>query len=146
MTSSEKPKKTPEEFCNESDAVYYEIKMLNDVADEIPNSCKKVIHDALVESFVIHARVLVDFLYGHPNKDPQKRDIIARGFFDFSKSWPSEPPDDLKEVKKRADKLAAHLTCDRVIQYRSDKGWPITQIKNRLNKIINDWLKTVPQG
>ena len=108
--------------------------MLNGVAGEIPNSNKKIVHDALVESFVLHARVLIDFLYGYPNKDPQKRDIIARDFFDSSNSWPSELPEDLKEVKKRADKLAAHLTRDRIVQYRSDKGWPITPIRNRLNR------------
>jgi hypothetical protein len=142
--SSEKPKKTPEELRNDSGAVHYEIKMLNDVADEIPNYPKGVIHDALVESFVIYARVLIDFLYGHPNKDPQKHDIIAREFIDSSTSWPSESPEDLKEVKKRADKLAAHLTCDRVIQYRYDKGWQITQIRNRLNEIFDDWQKKVP--
>jgi hypothetical protein len=142
--SSEKPKKTPEELRNDSDAVHYEIKMLNDVADEIPNYPKEVIHNALVESFVLHVRVLIDFLYRHPNKDPQKHDIIAREFLGSSNSWPSEPPDDLKEVKKRADKLAAHLTRDRVIQYRDDKGWQVTQIRNRLNEVFYEWLKKVP--
>jgi len=139
-----RPIKTPEELRDFYDAIYYEIKMLNDVADEIPNYLKGVIHDALVESFVIHARVLIDFLYGYPNPDPKKHDIIAREFLVSSNNWSSKLPGDLKEVKERADKLAAHLTCDRVIKYRYDKGWQITQIRNSLNVIFDDWFKKVP--
>jgi hypothetical protein len=135
--------KTDKELCDASIHVYHEIMMLNEVPNALPSyPDESIIHDALVESFVIHARVLIDFLYGYPNKDPKKHDIIAREFLDSSNSWPSKPPGDLKEVKERADKLAAHLTYDRI---SLPKNWECNKIRTIINEMFRKFRDQVPQ-
>ena len=70
-----------------SDHLLYEIQMLFGTAQalltfEDSNHVdfeKKVIYNSLLESFTVHSRVLLDFLY---SSDARRDDVIAEDFFD----------------------------------------------------------------
>ena len=111
----------------DSKTIAYELRMLLAAASEfaaaenrLSNQCK----NALIESFAIHCRALIFFLYGHldeiecnrvserlgPLKDT---DILAT---DYASAWGTSfvpPTEELIRSKRRADKHVAHITTDR---------------------------------
>ncbi len=142
MTSSEKnstrPKRVPEKLRAASDALEYEIRMLNDVADMLPNHLSGVIHNTLVESFVVHTRILIEFFY--PTKSDSDT-MIAPDFFTDGNQWERDIPGWLKEIRTRVHKLLAHLSYSRVLKYKDDKEWPYPIIRENLNNLFNDFFK-----
>lgn len=122
----------------------YVIWMLNETAilSDEPNSAK---NNAYIESFVIHARILIEFLY---SERKVKDTILA---VDYFKDWrvnytnkgkPLEISKFLKNIKKKAHKMAAHLTeagsdCP-------DREWNRIEIRDEINRIILGFLEAVP--
>jgi len=150
MTNKEnkllRPKKTTEELRAASDAFHYEIRMLNDVADVLSSHTSGVIHDALVESFVVHTRILIEFFYPTDKTRADSDTMIASDFLSDGNQWKEDISEWMKEIRTRSHKLLAHLSYNRVLRYKDDKSWQITQIRNRMNVIFDDWLKKVPSG
>jgi len=108
-------KRSPEELRKASNHLKYEVWMLQCMAINIHSGLagNRAINNAFIESFVIHARVLLDFFY--PLK-PRLDDVIAVDFFDRAKTWEEARPektDILKTIHKRVGKEAAHLTYSR---------------------------------
>lgn len=65
-----------------------------------------------IESFAIHCRALIDFLYD--KKKP--RTYVAKDFFEDSGTWSAKRPaktDRLRSIPKRASTEVAHLSYDR---------------------------------
>jgi hypothetical protein len=109
-------KRSDEALRKDSHHVLYEIEQLNEAVKllasmaltdaEVPRSVKNL----LLENIVLHARGLIEFIYGNPDT-AREDDIIAA---DFLPSWPEDRPDMsdfLGEVKRRADKEMMHLTA-----------------------------------
>ena len=74
-------KRKPQEILRKaSDHLFYEIWMLQSVIKGIASGIagESIINNALLESFGIHARAVLDFLYS--NK-PKVDDVIAEDFF-----------------------------------------------------------------
>jgi DNA-directed RNA polymerase subunit M/transcription elongation factor TFIIS len=90
--------------------------------------------NAFIESFVIHARILIEFLqsYEKPNDT-----IIAS---DYCNNWkdPLKDNDLLLKIKKNINKMGAHLTETGVMT--EDKGWLMVKIRDELNKEIEEFL------
>ena len=72
-------KRTDQDLQEVSDHLYYEIWMLTSLAHGIKSGIagEGPIANALLEAFVTHVRVLIDFLY---NESPQPDDVIAEDF------------------------------------------------------------------
>lgn len=146
---SSRPKRTPEELRAASNALEYEIRLLNDVADMLPSYTSGVVHDALVESFVVHTRILIEFFYPqdkthYPTEKNLAREsdtIIAPDFFLDESQWKERLPDWLEDVRNRAHKLLAHLSYSRVFKYENDKGWDCLRIKGHLNGLFVKFRK-----
>ena len=67
--------------------------------------------NALTESFVVRARILLDFLYPSENSRPD--DVVADDFVQDGPCWLTNRPtksDVLERVHNRAGKEIAHLT------------------------------------
>jgi hypothetical protein len=128
------------------DNLSYVIWMLNQTAIlfDKPKSPK---NNAYIESFVIHARILIEFLYGKPNK---KDTILAANYVDdwwanyISKGKPLEKSEFLKNIEIKADKMAAHLTEAGSNYSDKDREWDRTKIRDEINKIILGFLNAVP--
>lgn len=80
------------------------------------------IHDAILESFLLHVRIFIEFLYGKRNpKYPN--DILAQDYFDAPAKWHEivgHKPDEFKDTKDDLDKWLAHISLKRK---ESDKSW-----------------------
>jgi hypothetical protein len=125
--------------------LWYVICMLNKTATLTaePNSPE---NNAYIESFVIHARILIEFLYGRPIK---KDTIYAADYVDhwwdnyIGKGKPLEKTDLLRDVEINANKLAAHLTL--VGSENEVYKWNRVKIRDEINKEISEFLKKVPE-
>src|SRR5688572_13729148 len=81
-----------------------------------------VLKNALLESFTIHIRALLAFLY---DDQPHRNDVIAD---DFVSDWSSQRPPMPKALEKahrRVGKEIAHLTYDRLSLTQEAKRWQI---------------------
>lgn len=111
----------------------YVVWMLNKMPTLIfkPNSQPE--NNAFIESFVIHARILIEFLHGDERNDT---------FFasDYCSNWkrPLKEEDFLLEIKRKANKMGAHLTATGVMM--DNKDWPVIEIRDKLNKEIEEFL------
>lgn len=92
---------------------------------------------ALLESFLLHARVLRDFFY---NDRPRDDDIIANHFVsDWKLHRPLELPY-LFAHKLHLDKALSHLSMKRLAYERGLKKWHITAIHSEVKELIELFL------
>jgi hypothetical protein len=88
--------------------------------------------NAQVESFAIHVRSLLDFLYDVRGKttDAVARDYIPAGW------TPPEKPPSLDPVKSRVGKEIAHLSYNRIGLTDVKRQWPYLQVWLDLAKLL----------
>ena len=101
--------------------------------------------NALLESFVVHVRGVMDFLY---NDNPQNDDVVAQDFFASPDAWASIRPELselLRKAKKRVGKEIAHLTYARLEVTPDTKPWPFVSIANEVSSVMQVFLKNVPK-
>jgi hypothetical protein len=119
--------------------VDYEIKMLKAMTSFLstPEGGPSQIvwrRNAYLESFVLHVRNLIDFLY--PPKKPRRDDMHADAFVKEPANWhivlPPKTPL-LIDAEMRVNKLAAHLTYARIAL---PKNWRYADIYSDLCKAL----------
>lgn len=79
------------------------------------------VNNALLESFALHVRNLIDFLYA---ENPSSDDVYAGDFFPCKEDWAKIRPQItplLEKVKKRANKEVSHLTYSRIEVNQEEK-------------------------
>ena len=102
--------------------------------------------NALLESFVIHVRGLIDFFY---IEEPKTDDVIAADFFTEATAWKKiRPPlsDSLSTSRKRAHKEIAHLTYARLEVTPETKGWKFVEIANEIRSVMDLFIRNVPKN
>ena len=104
------------------------------------------VHNAVLESFALHARNLLHFLYPENEK---KDDVLACDFFDDPDTWTNLRPDvsaTLKEVRRKTNKQCAHVTYERIrLESQPErKGWKFGQIAVGIEQIIGMFIRNVP--
>ena len=142
-----RPQRSDEELQKASDHLFYEYGMLNELANAMASgqANKDWCTNALLESFIIHFRCVMDFLY---NDDPRPDDVVAQDFFSSADTWEKSRPqltDLLKTAKKRTGKELAHLTYKRQAVTPDRKPWPFLAIVNDINSVMDVFLKKVSQ-
>lgn len=102
------------------------------------------IHNALLESFVIHVRNLCDFLWlGGAKKDW----VLARNFFPTPKAWSGKRPEQsdlLKTARRRASELCTHLSYGRIQLSEADRQWPYKAIADEIIQAIHVFDRECP--
>ncbi len=139
--------RTADELREASNHLHYEVWMLSSLANGIASgiSGQGPIANALLESFVIHVRAIMDFLYAD---SPQADDVVAEDFFDNSEQWTKMRPalsQTLSQAKRRAGKEVAHLTYARLDVTPETKPWLFVQITNEISTVMTVFLQSVPQ-
>jgi hypothetical protein len=143
-----------QELQKASDALKYEIDMFRSLAEYFISGkvAKDIVARALLESFLIHVRVLTDFFYPehHYKKVDRKKhdDIMAKNFFELPDKWSKiRPPksDNLNEAETRANKLLAHLTYTRLTTTQEESRWKPEKITDELGKVVDIFLQNVPR-
>jgi len=93
-------------------------------------------HDAVLESWAVHLRILADFFYAAPRQD----DVTAGHFI---KGWQAPAKSRLlAETERKADKQLAHLTLARAGEYGAGrKGWQCGQVAAEIEECVSLFLK-----
>jgi hypothetical protein len=135
--------RTKKELQKASDHLHYELWMLKSVANILTGDrTDVVINNALLESFSIHARVLLDFLY---DDVPRNDDMNA---IDYCSEWTGIRPEKsnlLGKLHLRVGKEVAHLTYARLQVSPDLRGWAFLEIANEISKIMKAFICGVPK-
>ena len=137
--------RTPEELRGASEHLFYEVGMFGTLARALATGVFGAgsINNAVLESFTVHARVLLDFLFA--NK-PRPDDVVAEDFFPTPERWPTvrgDMPPLLKDVDARVGKEVAHLTYARLEVTPEKKEWRFVEIAVALEAIIALFVNNV---
>lgn len=93
--------------------------------------------DALLESFLIHTRYLIEFFY---EVGVEKDDVVAAELFDDPRQWRiarGKQDKVLRDLPRRANKQLAHLTWKRLDVTKVEKEWKITEIIIAMERAIS---------
>ncbi len=139
-------RRTKDELMNVSEHLDYEMWMMHEVARGLASNAlrPRFVNNALLESFSIHARALLDFLYADSRAFPD--DVIAEDFFDSQGEWPVLRPaksELLEKVHRRVAKEVAHLTYARLDVTPEAKKWYYIDIYNDINRVFQVFLRGV---
>jgi hypothetical protein len=110
-----------------------------------------ILHNAALESFIIHARIMLDFLYPSDTAAQSEKhdDIIADDYFDDPSGWRAARAEKsalLCQAHRRAHKEVAHLTYTRVGITDDEKRWNFIEIAREVTEAFNRFLDLVPSG
>jgi hypothetical protein len=106
----------------------------------------QVTENALVESFVIHVRALIEFLF----TDRRKRtdDGIAADLVRDPAEWTrtrGDLPPLLTTVKRRADKEIAHVTFARKSLTEEAREWGVGNVHAAISRVLKEFVPLVPE-
>jgi len=105
--------------------------------------------NALLESYAVHLRALLDFFFLN---EPvwKKTDILAVHYFEDPDEWIKNRPDmsvsQLQEIKDRVSKEVAHITINRIDKSPSEKVWPVIKYKEIVLKAKSMFDEYVDQS
>jgi hypothetical protein len=109
----------------------YELEMFFATAAELlfagPNQ-PATIKNALIESFLVHARAILFFFY---TEKPKPDDVLAEHYIFPQNNWhDARPPipTSLRRLQERVGKEVAHLTYSRKKIEPNNKNWDFAQI------------------
>jgi hypothetical protein len=118
----------------------YELNIFQWLIDAIPKTQKSFQLSAYLESFTVHLRALIDFLYEQPRWDG---DVVADDFFDSPGSWtPGAVPKILDDARTRMNKEVGHITIDRKTGMDPTKPWEVDKLFGEILPV----LKTFATG
>ncbi|MBW2044329.1 MAG: hypothetical protein JRI96_05510 [Deltaproteobacteria bacterium] len=124
--------------------LWYEFEMFLALTQELSKGYPpSTINNALLESFALHVRNLIDFLY---NENPKSDDVCAFDFFLCKEDWLKVRPQItplLEESKKRANKEASHLTYARINVTLEGKKWYFIKICRDMNRAFEVFVENV---
>lgn len=106
------------------------------------NSGWNTIRNAMLEDHLIHARVLINFFFP---KSPRIDDVIITDYINFAPGIPNII--DCNFLNNQVDIIGGqlvHLTKKQLPITKSDKSWPISEIKNNLVPLITRFIDFVP--
>ena len=135
------------ELQEASKHLHYEVDMLLGTARLLAAGVRgDVLSNAVVESFIIHTRVLLDFLY---DERPRSDDVVASDYFTDRQDWISKRPamsSTLTKVDRRVGKEVAHLTYVRNEVTDEMKKWPFVEIANEVQRVVAVFVNAVPKS
>jgi hypothetical protein len=137
---------TPEELRNASDWLIYEYWMLEGLNHlllyEEGLTEIGIVRNAVLDSFLIHARALVDFFF---NSEPNhEQDAVAGDYFDETEKacWEKRHPKDpdwFKDTRTRINKGVAHISYD-----RNKDAWGHLLIEPEIGNAFCEFVERVP--
>lgn len=118
----------------------YELNIFQWLVDAIPKTQNSFQLSAYLESFTVHLRALIDFLYGRPRRDG---DVVAGDFFDKPGSWISGAvPKILDDARTRMNKEVGHITIDRKTGMDPAKPWEVDRLFNEILPVLKKFASS----
>jgi hypothetical protein len=131
-----KPPMTDQQLLDYSaQHLMHELSMFWELAAILPHRQAGTETSALIESFVVHLRNLIDFFYREGHGD----DVTAQDFLDPTNIWKPNEPVTLTKAHKRANKELSHLTQARISGTPPDKAWDVTGLLDEIDKVAKDF-------
>jgi len=116
----------------------HELSMLWELAEILPQRKQGTAeYVALLESFAIHLRNLIEFFCFVSEGDY----VRAQDFFDDPSAWParSKLTPYLKDALKRASEEVSHLTTGRISGSPPEKAWDTTGLLKEIDATAKDF-------
>jgi hypothetical protein len=137
--------KTTKELIDAAPHIDYEIRMMTESASELQARTPEptVVYNALLESFLVHARGLIAFLF--PERWANRMDDIAAT--DYYRDWPNDRTKEspaFEDLYERIGKEIAHLTYRRATSPTS--GWRFLEIATEIQEVFDAFLLLVPDS
>jgi hypothetical protein len=140
--------RTQDDLKKASEHLHYELGMLNSVAQAMVMNFAGagVLNNAMLESFAVHVRSLIFFLF---TENAKPDDVLAIHFvsdpaaFETARGVKSEI---LKNGQSRAGKEVAHLTYERLKVTAETKPWRFVEIATELNRVMKIFLQHADQS
>jgi hypothetical protein len=142
-----RPKRSVKELKTASEHLHYEVSMMASAANGLASGIAgqgNTIANALLESFVLHVRCILDFLYAPVNL--RADDVVAQDYFDNPLMWENLRPamsETLRKARSRAGKEMTHLTYARLDVTSETKPWKFIQIRDEIIALNNAFLQNV---
>src|SRR5208282_4243098 len=114
----------------------HELNMFWQLAGIVPKMDRGFMLSALLESFALHLRNLIDFFY---NKSGPKGYVIARHFFDLPGGWMPKITPALGKALTRANEEVSHLTLGRKSGDMPDKLWDADGLFKEIEAVAKDF-------
>lgn len=135
---------TLEYLAGKNGSLWYEWGMFHATAQRIPSARDDVERNALVEAFLVHFRILRDFVY--PQELAWTKYLDDAIAFDYDASWTAVATD-WKECspneKQRVDKLLAHLSYTRPTLGHQ---WPIPDMVKAIDAAFKSFITALPNN
>ena len=119
----------------------HELSMLWELAEDLPQKKASTETSALVESFGIHLRNLIDFFYREGRRD----DVTAQDFLDATTTWRPKEPLSLTKAHERANKELSHLTQARISGNPPEKAWDTYGLLNEIAAVAGEFAAKASQ-
>lgn len=137
-----------------TETLWYEIQMAFDLGESLAlstgplgSSIPQVVKNAMLESFTIHVRQLIDFFWTRRSKHAKtERDAFATDFFDpgeWDRIRPARPAVLGPDLADKVGWGVAHLTYGRAIATPEQKQWPTVVICGALVPAIRTFIENV---
>lgn len=107
-----------------------------------PSQENFVIQKMQLESFLIHASLLIEFLYNDKRK---ARDIRAKDFFNTPKQWKALRPDKSRLLALVAPAANKHLDDPSSKGLQKIMEWPFKSIANGIERVMTIFLDNIPE-
>jgi hypothetical protein len=149
MLSPRKVIHTDEVLRTASDYLEYHVHMYVDtlvfISARLAQSAPRdLAWNATLESHLVHARLIIDFL-----RKPQGRedDVLAIDFFhDLPDTYPLPEDEFLKSWADNVGGRLVHITTKPMPALKSRQEWPIMEIAQRLKPWLHEFLRVVPDS
>lgn len=106
------------------------------------------IKNGLLNSYSLHARNLINFLFSHSQGHDRPTDIIIEDYLekgDLVRSYISISPL-LDEALIKSNKQVAHLTMERIQYEQAGKEWKFIELNKQIYKALNMIIPHVPEN
>jgi len=106
------------------------------------------IKNSLLNSYALHTRNLINFLFSHSLNHDHSGDIIVEDFLevgDIVSSYITIPPL-LEEALDKANKQVAHLTLERIRYEQAGKEWKFLELNNQINEALFEIIPHIPDA
>jgi hypothetical protein len=130
-----------------SEHLHYEFWMLVSLARILSSGSlgPGVISNGLIESFTIHARLLLDFFF---DQNPRPDDVVATHYITDLAAWEKyrgDQSDLLKKLDTRVGKEIAHLTYGRLDIAPQEKAYDFIAIAKELYSLMEHFKECADQ-
>ena len=144
------PKPTDDALRAFSKHLLYEIEMFSGVVPVLAavtemedSNTKRAMRNALLESWALHLRNLLSFLY---DTRPGKGDAVAAQFVSGWAARRGPKPDVLKRAHAKASKEMAHMSYMRSTVTDAEKEWHAAPIIAAIRAPLHAFLDAVPDS